>query len=61
MNETPADVESLISQITGRVILGGGLDEGYEGFHLKLDDGRVLIITGMFAVGVYRHTTETLQ
>jgi len=49
--------EALIEEITGLVICGGGVET--EGMHLHLDDGRTLVISGYFAVGLLQ--AETLQ
>lgn len=47
------DVESLMASLTGLQIVGGGHD-GPDGLHFELSDGRYLIITGMFVVGLCR-------
>jgi hypothetical protein len=54
------DPDSVIPSITGRTIVGGEIDVEARGFHLKLDDGRCVIFTGMFVVAVVE-IGKTLQ
>ena len=61
MTEEPVEIDTIVDSLRGRTILGGGLDDRYEGFHLALDDGRVFIVTGTFIVGVYHRHAETMQ
>ena len=52
MFEMDLDAQRLIETVTGRVIVGGEVDAGACGLHLKLDDGRYIVFTGMFVVAV---------
>jgi len=65
MNLSAGDSEQLervILQITGRTIVNCGTDEAQRGFHLELDDGRVLIIQGPYLlVGIYERDERVLQ
>ena len=51
------DTDEVIDSITGKSITGGGVE--HDGMHLYLDDGRVIIILGVFYVGYCEK--ETLQ
>lgn len=53
------DPDRLIEHATGRVIVGGDVGEG--GLHLYLDDGRMLIFTGMFITALMDIEKRTLQ
>ena len=55
------EADYVVNSVTGHTIMGGGLDGGYEGFHLRLDDGRVLVFTGMFVVYVHSPQDVTWQ
>ena len=47
------DVENLVESLRGLQIVNGGHD-GPDGLHFELSDGRYLIITGVFVVGLAR-------
>lgn len=53
------DPERLIPALIGRSIIGA--DVGDSGFHMALDDGRVLICTGMFVIALMPAEKATLQ
>ena len=53
------DPDGLIQSITGSGILGGDIGDG--GFHLYLDDGRIVVFTGMFVIGVLSAEERVLQ
>lgn len=48
-----SDMETLVEAMQGLSITGGGY-EGENGIHFELSDGRLLIITGAFVVGLCR-------
>lgn len=53
------DPDRLIPALIGRSIVSG--DVGESGFHLDLDDGRTLVFTGVFAIGLLDSVEQTLQ
>ena len=53
------DVDRVIASVTGHQIVGGDVGEG--GLHLQLDDGRVLIFTGVFVVALVEIGRATIQ
>lgn len=54
------DPDRVIETMTGHAIVGGEVDVAARGLHLKLDDGRYIIFTGMFVVAVVE-VGKTLQ
>lgn len=52
-----SDMETLVEAMKGLSIVGGGY-EGEEGIHFELSDGRLLIVTGAFVVGLCRVKEE---
>jgi hypothetical protein len=54
------DVPGLVQAMTGLCIVGGG-HEGPDGIHLELSDGRYLVITGVFVIGLCRVGKEYLN
>jgi hypothetical protein len=60
VNVEIADVPALVEAVTGLSIIGGGYD-GIDGFHFDLSDGRVLVITGVFVVGLCRVSKEEIH
>jgi len=54
------DPDRMIASVTGRTIVGGEIDVEARGFHLKLDDGRCVIVTGVFVVALVE-IGKTLQ
>lgn len=54
------DVGELVDSLQGLQIVGGGHD-GPDGLHFELSDGRYLIITGMFVVGICRVSKEEIH
>ena len=52
--------QQLLDQLDGATIVGSAVTDE-EGFHLHLQDGRVLIIYGSFALSVMRLDTEKLH
>jgi len=54
------DLSELVTAMQGARVVGGGYDEP-DGIHLELDDGRYLVITGVFVIGLCRVARETLQ
>lgn len=54
---TITDPDEVIESIVGKSITGGAVEK--DGMHLYLDDGRVVIILGIFYVG--KLDTVTLQ
>lgn len=54
------DADALVEAMKGLSIVGGGHD-GPDGLHFELSDGRYLIITGVFVVGLCRVSKEELH
>lgn len=52
------DIEHLVAAMRGLQIVDGGND-GPDGLHFRLSDGRYLIITGVFVIGLCRVGDET--
>lgn len=50
---------ALMDELTGRIIYGGDVTD--DGMHIALDDGRILVITGAFVVGLVQLGKESLQ
>lgn len=61
MDHQQQAVDELILHLAGRTIVASALDVEEGGFHLKLDDGNILIVMGNYVVGLYRATEHTLQ
>ena len=65
MDNIPSvSIEDLIESISGRRIIGGGhgdCDGRDDGFHIKLDDGRICIVTGVFVVYVGHVGHQTIN
>lgn len=55
------NTDTILDCIEGATIVSGSLDVGGEGLCLNLSDGRVLIFTGNFIVGLHRMDTERLH
>lgn len=55
-----SDMETLVEAMKGLSIVGGGY-EGEDGIHFELSDGRLLIVTGRFIVGLCRVHKEELH
>ena len=57
MNE---EAEQVIASTLGHEIVGGQVTE--DGVHLQLDDGRFIVVTGRFIMGICGdEVTHTLQ
>ena len=61
MNEQThiTSIDDLMAKVKGGVVVGGHEDE--TGLHLELEDGRYLIFTGNFVVGLYRVCSPTIN
>ena len=55
------EVSRILDSIEGATIVSGSLDVECEGLSLVLQDGRVLIFTGNFVMGLSRFDTEKLH
>lgn len=51
----------VLDAIEGATIVSAGIDVDGEGLHLNLADGRVLIISGVFILGLMQLSTEKLH
>ncbi len=61
MTETEiTDVDGLVQAMEGLTVIGGGHD-GPDGVHLELSDGRYLVITGRFVIGLCRVGKEEIH
>ena len=52
--------DRLLDSLEGAVIVSGHVEED-EGMHIVLQDGRVLIVAGVFALSLMRFDTEKLH
>ena len=52
--------DRIIEAIEGSTIVSGRVDEG-EGLCLNLEDGRCLVIAGVFVMGLVRLDVESLH
>ena len=58
MSIVPAGM--VLDQLEGATIVSSYVEDD-EGMHLVLEDGRILIIAGMFTIGLYRVDRSTLN
>lgn len=54
------NMDALVASMRGLSIVDGGYD-GPDGIHLELSDGRLLIVTGVFVVGLCRVSRAELH
>jgi len=55
-------LEQIVGRLDGRTIVGSELAVDGGGFHIFLNDGAVLIISGTFIVGIHRPVADrTIQ
>lgn len=52
--------DRIMDAIEGATIVSGRIDEG-EGLCLQLEDGRVLLIAGVFAISLQRLDRDSLH
>ena len=55
-----SNASRILEAIEGAVIVSGFVEDE-NGLHICLADGRVLILVGEFAVGLYRNSHEKLH
>lgn len=53
--------DKIIERLEGATIVGGGEDVEGEGIHILLQDGRVLVIAGFFALSLVRPDAKALH
>lgn len=61
MDDAQQAADDLVLRLEGRTIVRSQLDVHGDGFHLELDDGRILTIVGNYIVGLYQPVEATLQ
>lgn len=54
------DMDELVEAMRGLAVVSGGHD-GVDGIHFELSDGRYLVITGVFVVGLCRVGKESIN
>lgn len=54
------DMATMVDALRGAVIVDGGHD-GPDGVHLELEDGRYIIVTGVFVMGLCRVSNQTVN
>ena len=57
---TVVPASSVLDQLEGATIVSSYVEDE-EGMHIVLEDGRVLIIAGIFSIGLYRVDRSALN